>query len=180
VHVLVAPEGPLVEEHKAPREGEAVPTDLLKAVAELVRRLAPEPTAEGFEAVPEGWFVVAPDGPDGPTRLVPVLAHQRPYWTALIDHLMSLPAQVLSTIAGAAQLDGFFAGCLDPLPARHDVGLVLEHVRRGGCRPEYRELAERAECDPRLLAELIRAGDLGERARTELVAGRYTALARAV
>lgn len=177
---LVAPEVPPEEQLQPRPQGEAVPWDVLKAVSQLVRRLAPVPTAESFEAVPEGFFVVAPDGPDEPARLVPILAHQRPHWTSLIDHLMRLSAEGLSTLAGPAQVDGFFSGCMDPRPALHDVGLVLEHVRRGGGRPEYRVLSERAECDPRRLAELIRDGDLGERARTELIAARYTPLARAV
>lgn len=178
----------LVDPQALPDEGpasrrlaDALPWDLIKAVAARMRETAPELKADCFEAVPHGWYVLARDDEgESVRRVIPVYAHQAPCWEALVAHLERLTPAALAAVRGAAAFDEYFADCEDPIPAEHQVGQVLEHVRHGGGRPEYHELAERRACDPAALARQVLEEDLGERAKTQLLERQYTSLARAI
>jgi len=173
---ILPDEGP-----KSQRLIDALPLDLIKAVADRIRQVGPELKADCFEAVPHGWYVLERvDEGEAVRRVIPVYEHQASCWEALINMLESSPTEELSGAQDATLFDDFFQDCEFPIPSVHEIEMVLEHYRYGGGRPEYHELIERQACDPVTLARQIYDEDLGERAKSAFLDRQYTSLARAI
>ncbi len=167
--------------HRLGKAMDALPWELIRATAARIRTLSADLKADAFEAIPHGWYLLEEVADDeGSTETLPVYAHQRPCWEALLDHLESLSPEALAELRFEGQVDELFDDCDDPRPAAHDIARMVAHFARGGPRPEYNDLEERDRCDPYVLAKDIWDRDLGERDRADLMEARYTTLARTI
>lgn len=158
-----------------------LPWDVVRDVAARLRTLGPGHEADAFEAVPDGWLVLERVEEDHAIRQpIAIYQHQRPCWDALLGHLQRLGPASLAAASTDALYQDYFADCDPPAPSLHHVGLVVEHLKAGGPRPQAHPLQGRDECDPYLVGKAIFDRDLGPRAAGELVDRAYTALAKAI
>jgi len=159
---------------------EHLPWDVIRAVAANMRSVSLDQRADVFEAIPHGWYVLEREGEgeEAYRHAIAVYEHQRPSWEALIEHLYGGGAREGED--ADALYDEYFGDCDDPSASRLDCEALYGHFAFGGERPIHIPLTARTQCDPYAIAETIRARDLGERARVELIEKSYTPLARAI
>jgi superfamily II DNA or RNA helicase len=163
------------------RIGVAPPWETIEALATRLRALVPARPTEASESMAERWIVLGgAGGKQSVGRAIAVYGHQRDGYDRAIAHLEGLPAGELAAIDVATLTARFFATGAGPPPGARNLGLLLDHFRTGGGRPPSFGLEDRQACDPQTVATLIKEGDLGERARSELLNRRYTPLARAL
>lgn len=113
----------------------------------------------------------------GRTSVIPINALQLSAWRALHEELVSLARRPLREAEPEALLSRFFSPLLDvPAPPLSDVALVLAHTHATGAPPPIEEID--AIESPLALAKRIRAADLGEIARTDLLRQAYAGSAR--
>jgi hypothetical protein len=170
-----------VEAEVVDRFLEHLPWETIRAVSGVLRLTAPEHHADAFEAIPDGWLVLERTEEDQGIHIpISVYAHQRVCWDALIAHLSALSADQRAATDTLALYTSFFADCEAPAPSQHQVGLVVEHFRRGGDKPEFHDLEGRSVCDPYKVAAQIHEKDLGRRETSQLIEQSYTSLAKAI
>jgi superfamily II DNA or RNA helicase len=159
---------------------EALPWDLIRATAARMREIAVDQKADAFDAIPHGSYVLErqDEGEEPCRHVIAVYQHQEPCWEALLDDLYRRTTR--GDIGSAVQYEEFFADCDEPKASFSDCERIIEHWRLGGERPTRISVEGRDLCDPHNVAREIYERDLGERARTELVERRCTALARAI
>ncbi len=160
---------------------EHLPWDLIRSVAASMRRIPLDHRADAFEAIPHGWYVLerVEEGDESYRHTIPVYEHQAPSWEALIGALYG--TERASADHDPERLfDEYFGDCDEPNTSLLDVEALFGHWAFGAERPTRIAFEARRDCDPHEVASLIRARDLGDRARTALVEERYTSLARAI
>jgi hypothetical protein len=97
-----------------------------------------------------------------------------------VAHLQSRREETLQGADAEALYEEFFADCDVPAPSPHLVGMLVQHLVRGGPTPEYHDLAGRRACDPHELATHITQENLGYREISSLIERSYTGPARAI
>ncbi len=121
-----------------------------------------------FEAVPHGWYVVERDDLNGSdAEVIPVYAHQKPCWDALIARVRSGAAGREVNVDNLEE--SYFGDCTPPAPCWGEISRVVEALRSGKNSLHYHDFSERNECDPMQLARRCWDQDLGERAKSELL-----------
>ncbi len=154
------------------------PWPQLRSTVQAMGILTPPITTEGFEAVSARWYVLGrAAGPDG---LLHVYGHQVPFFEAVIEQLLSLPATGLAAADPDELVARGLAACGTLAPHRRDLERLVDHMRAGGLRPHWYGIEERRACEPRVLAQQIWDGNLGVRTQSELIHARYGPLARAI
>ncbi len=160
---------------------DTIPWDAVTNLVREIRLRGPGHEADVFEAVHHGWYVLERVYEGEVIRqTIAVYEHQRPLWEHFFEALYATSREQLGHADVDALYDEYFDDCDVPTPGTEPLRAALEHVRAGGERPMFRELAERAKCDPYELARIISTDDLGERRRQELLDQRYSPLARAI
>jgi hypothetical protein len=94
-----------------------------------------------------------------------------------MELLAALPSEELHRVTGGLLLDEFFAGAMWLLPRVEHLDALVDHFRATGTPPLECPLEARNAADPKALARIIRAKDLGEVSRLALVEESYTGLA---
>lgn len=160
---------------------EVLPWDAVVQLVREIRLSGPGYEADVFEAVHHGWYVLERiDEGEQVRQTIALYEHQAPLWEAFFSALYEMTPEQLAAADVDELFETYFADCDVPAPSSEKIHEALEHARAGGERPAYRELAERKQCDPHELAQIIHDGDLGERRRQELLKERYTPLAKAI
>jgi superfamily II DNA or RNA helicase len=158
---------------------EAISWDQVLSVARGIRAAISVSSADVFEAVPHGMYVLDYEAEDEAVRrVIHVYDHQRPSWTALLTHLRGLPKHLLAAANPSALDVEFFGDCEAPRASSLDVAILVERVQASDPFPEYVELAGRSASDPRELARHARERDLRRTEENALLAERYGAIAR--
>ena len=86
---------------------------------------------------------------------IPVYAHQKPCWDALIDYLESLEDDSPPDSSAPALFAEYFGDCDVPKPSDHNMLQLLQHYRAGGERPTYHLIADRTRFDPYEIAQRV-------------------------
>ena len=161
---------------------EAMPWDLVLTATRELRRMRASAPVMAFEAVPHGLFSFEHDGDEdheGMRHPVAYYAHQLPCWEQALEYLWSQSPNAAGALS-VEDLDTYFSDCDAPRPSRHDINKAILLRAVDAERPEPVTFAERAESEPRSVAQRIIDEDLGPRAAAECIETTYGKLARAV
>ena len=157
----------------------AVPS--VEIIADRIRQVLPPQVTESYESVASRWYVMfEPDSGRPRPGAIVVYGHVLAAWEAVLTYIGQLDEANLAAADVATLASQFFPKGEAAAPPERDLRRLLDHIRRGGTRPVAFGPEDRRACDPHALAAQIADGDLGERARCELVEARYTPLAQAL
>lgn len=174
-------EGPVTPKVALTEAVQAVlPWDVIRATAARMREISIDQKADAFDAIPHGSYVLERQEPgeDAYRRIITVYDHQRECWEALLGDLYRRTAR--GDIGSEAQHEEYFADCDEPAATFQDCEAIIQHWRAGADRPVYVAIDGRDSCDPYMVALEIKAQELGETDRTDLIERRYGPLARAI
>jgi superfamily II DNA or RNA helicase len=153
------------------------PWPAVRDIARKLRDAAPSASTQADEAVPARWYILQPSGPDKPGLAVLIYCHQLAAWKAAIAFLAAQPAEDLHRVAGRLLLGEFFPGGVWLPPRVGHLDALVDHFQATGTAPQECSLEARNAADPKALARIIRAEDLGEVSRLGLIEESYTGLA---